>query len=197
MNALSIKVPKFDDDAVFCYNCDRCVNDGDPFCDETCEADYEDAVKNGEIVADYHCEDCGSYMNPREGEWSRICNACDFSEDQWETEYTLTPAQAYRYMFPYTKPTPHDKDTAVAACSEFVDTVNKCTNHMDKCFHVKFLFNYLADHGKILFAYPSFCDSVEGKMKEMEKTEATMDFYNLQPVFVRLRAMIASSQKQD
>jgi hypothetical protein len=193
MKALSIKTPAL---ANSCYCCKK--DSEDYFCSEACELYYDTMVDHGLRKPDFVCEDCGVYMNPREGVENRICNACDFSEDdQWDTEYALTPAQAYRYMFPYTKPTPHDKDTAVAACNEFVETVNSAVGHIDKSFHAKFLFNYLADHGNILFEYPKFCEAVEGKMKEMEGIEATMNFYNLQPVFVKIRAMIASAQKED
>lgn len=196
---LTIQIPSFPEDARFCYMCNRIVADGYAFCDNICEEEYEDEVANGDREPDFRCVSCNYYMNPNQGEWTNICHVCDFSdgEDEWDAPAPPTPAQAYRNMFPYNKSIPHEKMVAVNACNEFMANVNSASGHMDKCFHAKFLFQYLADHGHVLFENLNFCEAVEGKMKEMENYEATMNFYNFSEVFARLRKMIAHAQKED
>ena len=187
--------------AVLAKSCYCCKEDCDDyFCSEACELYYDTLMDHGLRKPDFVCEDCGYYINPRDAQKSSICQNCQYSDDYRQDEDEIwmpvkTAAENYYEMFPYNNKIPHEISIAVAAANEFMAAINDSTSHMDKAYHSKFLFNYIADHGQLLLKNTNFTQAVLAKMTEFEKYEATMSFYNFPEVFGRLREMIAKKEE--
>ena len=185
---LSIKLPA--SSSTPCYCCKKGCDDY--FCSEACELYYDTLMDHGLRTPDFVCEDCGYYMNPREGTLNRICQGCQYHQQEEyydETEYMST-AERYRYMWPQTKSHPHDFETARHAIYEFLDCVNDAHGEVSKAEQARFLFHYLADHGQYVLKTASFATAILEKMVEFESKEGMMRLFDLGTVFDRLRKMI-------